>query len=521
MTRMLGRHRGTRTVPLLFGLWCLGVNPAAAQDSHYWSEQYGTRAALLGGAMIGSVRDLSSTYYNPGATALNLEARFLLSARAYRNTKTTLANGAGDGFDLTSSSQRPLPTFLATPIEFDWLGKHRIVYSALTRQQFSADVSASRVEEEDLLPAPGVESTASAYSGSAEMRETWTGITWAYPLTERVGIGVTPYLVIRSQSLQANSLVQIASQAGEVAVGTRLRRRSYDHYRGLAKIGVSGEFGRWSMGLTATTPSFGIAGGGQASFNGSRAGLAGQDDLLASNVQTDLPATFESGWALGGGFGLQLGRVRLHGSGEWFQGVDPFVALDAEDFIPQTGGDPLVNDMTAEFASVLNWGFGVETALGSTMLFAGVASDRGAGNPDAPWETTGTLTTYDLWHYSLGGSFRVGRSEFMLGAGYARGSQPFPRLLDSGVVGGLIDVGEDEIDFRYTQWTIVLGYELAIGGGGRRGGRRRLTGTGLAASRGSSSAGLPKGAVEAGAPGGAASRRGLAAACGLPRFRRV
>ena len=63
----------------------LGPGSAHAQDSHYWSEQYGTRAALLGGAMIGSVRDLSSTYYNPGATALNLEARFLLSARAYRN----------------------------------------------------------------------------------------------------------------------------------------------------------------------------------------------------------------------------------------------------------------------------------------------------------------------------------------------------------------------------------------------------------------------------------------------------
>lgn len=465
-----------RLVVLLFGLGGLpglGTDPLAAQDSHYWSEQYGTRAALLGGAMIGSVRDLSSTYYNPGATALNLEARFLLSARAYRNATTTLVDGAGDGFDLTSSSQRPLPTFLATPIEFDWLGKHRIVYSALTRQQFDADLSTYRIEPLDLLPAPGDESTASAYTGTAELRETWTGLTWAYPLTDRIGIGVTPYLAIRSQTLKSQTLLQVATEAGEVAIGTRLRNRRYNHYRGLAKVGVSGEFGRWSLGLTATTPSLEFGGSGRAAFNGSRAGLPGEDDVLASNVQTDLSSSFESGWALGGGFGLQLGDTRLHGSAEWFQAVDPFTVLDAEDFTPQTGGDALVNDITVEFGSVLNWGFGAETSLGSAMLFAGVASNRGAGNPDAPSSTTGVLTTYDLWNYSFGGSFRVGRSEFMLGVGYARGSQPFPRLLDTGLLGALIDPETDEVDFRYTQWTIVLGYELAIGSGDEEGSEGR------------------------------------------------
>jgi len=30
---------------------------ARAQDTHYWNIQYGTRATLLGGAVIGSVSD--------------------------------------------------------------------------------------------------------------------------------------------------------------------------------------------------------------------------------------------------------------------------------------------------------------------------------------------------------------------------------------------------------------------------------------------------------------------------------
>ncbi len=457
--------RGGAVAALCLVLFLLPAFPAHGQDSHYWSEQYGTRAALLGGAMIGSVRDLSSTYYNPGATALNLEARFLLSARAYRNASTRLVNGAGDGVDLTSSNQRPLPTFLATPIEFDWLGKHRIVYSALTRQQFDADLSTNLIQDVDVLPAPGEESTASAYTGTTELRETWTGLTWAYPVTERIGVGVTPYLVVRSQTLRAQTLIQIATQAGDVTIATRLRNRTYRHYRGLARIGVSGEFGRWSMGVAATTPSLSIGGSGRAGFNGSLAGLEGEDDALASNIQTDLTPSFESRWSLGGGVGFQLGGARLHGSAEWFQGVDPFTVLDAEPFVPQTGGEPLENDIVADFSSVFNWGLGLEQSIGSAMLFLGVNTDRAAGNPDAPPVSAGSLTTYDLLHYSVGGSFRLGRSEFMLGLGFAKGSQPFPQVLDIIEVADAIDLPTATVDFRYSQWTIVLGYELGIGGG--------------------------------------------------------
>jgi len=38
---------------------------STAQENNYWSIQYGTRSTLLGGAVIGSVSDLSATFYNP------------------------------------------------------------------------------------------------------------------------------------------------------------------------------------------------------------------------------------------------------------------------------------------------------------------------------------------------------------------------------------------------------------------------------------------------------------------------
>ena len=58
---------------------------ASAQDTHYWSQKYGSRSLLLGGVVIGSVVDLSGTYYNPGGVAL-LDAPLILTAKAFEHS---------------------------------------------------------------------------------------------------------------------------------------------------------------------------------------------------------------------------------------------------------------------------------------------------------------------------------------------------------------------------------------------------------------------------------------------------
>ena len=68
---------------------------ASAQDSHYWNDHYGPRAMLLSGVMIGSVHDMSATFYNPGALGHIAEPELLLSANVYRNESLTVRDGAG------------------------------------------------------------------------------------------------------------------------------------------------------------------------------------------------------------------------------------------------------------------------------------------------------------------------------------------------------------------------------------------------------------------------------------------
>jgi hypothetical protein len=84
-----------------------------AQITNYWTQQYGTRSNLLGGAVIGSVSDMSATYYNPGAIALFKDASLLLSAQVYEYGAIKLEGGADAGRALKTSSIRPSADLLA------------------------------------------------------------------------------------------------------------------------------------------------------------------------------------------------------------------------------------------------------------------------------------------------------------------------------------------------------------------------------------------------------------------------
>jgi hypothetical protein len=87
-------------------------NYVFAQDSHYWNIQYGAKSTLLGGSVIGSVTDLSATYYNPGAISLFKDPKIILSAKVYQYENIRVVNGAGENKDLDYSSITPAPTFV-------------------------------------------------------------------------------------------------------------------------------------------------------------------------------------------------------------------------------------------------------------------------------------------------------------------------------------------------------------------------------------------------------------------------
>jgi hypothetical protein len=59
--------KSVRVFSAVLGLGLTITSPAMSQDSNYNTNQYGSRSALMGGAVVGGVRDTSAGFYNPGA----------------------------------------------------------------------------------------------------------------------------------------------------------------------------------------------------------------------------------------------------------------------------------------------------------------------------------------------------------------------------------------------------------------------------------------------------------------------
>jgi len=95
---------------LLFALLATSV---AAQDANYWALQYGPVAQLLGGQVIGSDRDLSSTYYNPGGLALGEGASVLLSTESVQLETFSTDGSQFELFDTSSTRFGAAPTLVA------------------------------------------------------------------------------------------------------------------------------------------------------------------------------------------------------------------------------------------------------------------------------------------------------------------------------------------------------------------------------------------------------------------------
>jgi hypothetical protein len=166
-----------------------------AQENNYWNIQYGTRSTLLGGAVIGSVSDLSATFYNPGAIALFPDVKFILSAQVYQMDNFTIKDGAAEGKDLDYSSVVPSPNFVAFDLGFDFLGDDRLAFSILTRQNSNLEFSSRFIDSLEVIESwPGKENFAGGINTEKKFNDVWGGITYSTKLSKIIGIGFTGYV---------------------------------------------------------------------------------------------------------------------------------------------------------------------------------------------------------------------------------------------------------------------------------------------------------------------------------------
>jgi hypothetical protein len=440
--------------------------PAAAQDSQYWDIQYGPVGQLLGGQVVGSTRDLSASYYNPGGLALGEDPDFLLSVQAFQKQTLTSTPVAGGAFlDVSDTEWGTFPGFVAFAFPESWLGeKTRLAFSILTRQK-----AVLRIDQRFAGIAAGSGGQFGLETLSDQrMSETWGGLTLSRRIGEHWGLGATFYGVYRGQRSRLEQNLQLSYPSGDGLSALAVNDFDYSHWRVLGKVGLAWEGDALRLGATLTTPSAGLFGSGNVGVTRSATGadLDGDgrpDSLLLNGLAEDVDSTYKSSWTVAGGGAWRRGSLQLHLSAEYFAPVSQFTVLQGPSLTPS--GDPVA--LTQALDSVLNAGIGGEYWLngvsadaghktGGTVLYGAFATDFSASPEIVAGEASASNRNH--YHVTAGSAFSIGTSRFSLGLSYA-----FGKNRGNLALGGLppeIPVLSErrEVDVKFSRLVFVLGY---------------------------------------------------------------
>ncbi len=452
---------GKRSLPTSRGLTQIALGaalaiPAVAQDSQYWSIQYGPVGQLVGGQLIGGAPDLSATYYNPGALALKSRPSFLLSTQAVQTEYFSTASPAALGgiFDAESSIFGAAPSLLAGKIP-KWLGQNtELAWSFLTRQKLEV-----RLGQRTFGVIRDWEKSVGESYLNQRTNEIWGGITVSHRLSEASGLGVTVYGVNRGQRSRKEVTVQAIAGDGRSLAVSGVTDFEYSHNRALAKLGYSWQTPTLNVGLSVTTPSLAVFGRGKAGYTLFTAGIDAEGDgrvdlpTLSTEAAKKLDSNYRSSWAIGVGGAKRHGSTRIYASAEWFAPVGAFNLLA----LPERSARPGL--LAEKLKDVLNAGIAIEHIRSEDVSFYGAFHTDFSAATEKTEESV-AVSDLNLYHFSGGASFKIQGNRFTLGALLATGSKT--RIPTSPLPpGSLPGYGLDrEIDLHYTRITLLLGFEV-------------------------------------------------------------
>lgn len=449
----------------VFLLVAILASSAAAQDSHYWDNQYGTKGELLGGLVVGNPADLSATFYNPGWVALRISPGLLLTTMAGEiyNLKVKDASNGEEWLSATTSSKSPgyLAGRFSTGNDKGW----KWAYSYLQKVKFKISTSATSIYDFE-APLPEGQSSFSGESyRTNEANEYWYGVTVSRKLSENLGLGFTPYGVYRSMKKRTQLWAQALGGNNNLAQVYDVDQYDMWHFRMLCKIGLAYQQGRLNLGLTVTTPSLGIMGKGSVYQSLSLSGLdadgngAIDDPYLASNYQEDLDTSWKSPLSIAAGANWTWGKTGLFLTVEWFNSVATSQAMEPADYTSQSGDGTVVYEVHFGSRSLFNYGLGLNHTVSEKFaLYGAFRSDYSS----VPRDQFGFMQTaiWDLWHATGGVSFSFKNIDLTAGVEYGFGSEKVNDFHDFGNDNGdVIDyLADSEITYRRLKG--LIGFNL-------------------------------------------------------------
>lgn len=455
-----------------------------SQEHHYWSNQFGSRSALMSGAVVGGVRDTSAGYYNPATLGFLEDSSFSVSGNAYKLEWTSIDNGAGTGESLDSLSPQMVPSLLSGTFQignntfgYSVLAKHMSSIDMAERMEWTGDYYFYNQESTEARPFDGEEEYRGQFLFNSELSETWAGISWAQKVRNNISLGVSGFLALRTQSVsfsQFARLVNTQMRFSPNSIATQDRFRNFDFYnvRGLLKLAVAADFDTLKLGATLTMPSISLFGRGNTAFGAARIDPKEEKALIIDDRQEDLDADYKTPLSLAIGLEYAVNqKTRLASTVEWFAKQDRYdiiTPVDKDMVVGGSGGRANSRDLLIEDAaeSVVNVALAIEHAF--TNNYKGYLSF----NTD--FETTANdvnnimmgVNRWDIYHITAGMTHKSKESELALGLTYSFGNQDeFPILANLDVEdyehkteNNLIPTIPKNTSANYHAFGVIVGY---------------------------------------------------------------
>jgi hypothetical protein len=408
-----------------------------AQGVYYWSQNYGTVSNLLGGQVIGSVRDVTATYYNPGYLGLVEEPELILGAKIFEYNDYKIDFDFIEDDEVSSGKLTASAGFFAGSFHADSISTHKFFYSYLIREKSDLRFDYKNIQNNPIENE--YDTIVNEIFSLRKLSEIWVGVSWAFAPKKHVGLGLTPYVAIRSDELRFSNT--LSSEHMTDIISTTRQQYQYDFYnvRLLAKFGMIWQLSPLTLGFNLTTPSINLFGSGFSYINLTKSARILEDSSLDNGVliadyQENLNSYYKNSVNLGVGLSYEFGKSRFHLSAEWFNSVPEFSVLDPDPFIAQSTGDTLQNTVSVSLKSVINYGIGYEQTLSDVIsAFGSVFIDHNASNNSRRPDVFDI--DMPIYHLTAGANIRIGTTYLTTGLEFAYGSHKFESNNSIGDIG--------------------------------------------------------------------------------------
>ena len=271
-------------------------------------------------------------------------------------------------------------------------------------------------------------------------------------------MGLTGYLAFIPHRDGSETILQALKTSGDIASFTNISNYRFNSLRTLFKFGAGINLYPLTLGLTFTSPSLNISGSGSV---GTHRFLSGVDStIFQSNFQDEVKAEYKNPLSVGFGGAYHFGNVNLHFSLEWFDKIGTYAVLDSEPFISQGSGEEIINDLTHEAKSIINYGLGLDYLINKEfILSAGFATDFTAKIKDTKTNLT-NVSNWDIYHISAGATFPIGGSSTTLGVSYSFGSDKFQNTINITPKPNDPDDITRNNDINFSRIKVLFGFEL-------------------------------------------------------------